>query len=160
VNDSTAFTEQDIKRFWSKVGPINPDTQCMLWEATLSGNGYGGFMINKKFLPAHRVAWMLSYGNIPEGFLVCHRCDTPICCNPEHLFLGTPADNMTDRNNKGRNAKGVKHGSSSLVDEQVLEIRRLYSSGTHTQQQLAIMYEVSQVQISHIVLRKQWKHLE
>ncbi|MGC7464261.1 HNH endonuclease [Xanthomonas citri pv. citri] len=74
---------------------------------------------------AHRIAWQQAFGPIPEGLQVCHRCDTPACCNPAHLFLGTAMANMRDKYSKGREAhtRGHGHGPTKLTEDQVRTIR-------------------------------------
>lgn len=80
---------------------VNPETGCHVWSSTLSTGGYGRVLVS-----AHRLAWELAHGPIPGGLLVLHKCDNPPCCNPEHLFLGTIADNMADKIRKGRGRNG------------------------------------------------------
>lgn len=77
---------------------------CLIWIAGQNNKGYGTFFYDGKKRLAHRVAWELTYGPIPEGRILCHVCDTPLCVNTDHLFLGTQADNMRDAAAKGRNA--------------------------------------------------------
>jgi hypothetical protein len=91
------------QRFWEKVDRRGPD-QCWLWTAALTGNGYGVIRLDTHLprVQAHRASWMLSNGPIPDGLWVLHRCDTPRCVNPAHLFLGTRADNVQDMIAKGR----------------------------------------------------------
>lgn len=90
-------------RFWSKVEVTENPDDCWNWKAKAkSGHGYGIFNLGDHQSNAHRVSWMLSNGPIPDGLFVCHKCDNPRCCNPNHLFLGTPKDNTDDMNRKGR----------------------------------------------------------
>jgi hypothetical protein len=116
---------------------------------------------------ASRVAWELANGPIPDGLLVCHKCDNPACVNVEHLFLGTHKDNMEDMVRKGRwnvggkqrGSKGEKHGQAKLTDAQVMEIRRLYAFGGITCKELAVRYGIVQGIVSAIVNHKTWRHL-
>lgn len=97
-------------KFWAKVnkqGPVHPvlKSRCWLWTASKS-NGYGQFQGS-----AHRYSWTIHYGEITDGLHVCHKCDNPACIRPEHLFIGSQKDNMTDAKNKGRMASGDRSGA-------------------------------------------------
>lgn len=143
-----------MERFWNKV---NKTESCWLWIASVgSNNGYGCIKFEGKTQQAHRVSWKLRHGEIPAGMLVLHRCDIPLCVNPEHLFLGTQSDNMRDCRDKGRLAIPVLCGLHNhnarkthckqghlLVDENV------YRYGTERQcrickQQARRKYELKQ----------------
>lgn len=87
-------------RFWKRVS--KPDNGCWEWTAGRYPHGYGRLTWNATSSYAHRVAWELTYGPIPKGMCVCHHCDNPPCVRLDHLFLGTMADNMRDRDIKGR----------------------------------------------------------
>lgn len=110
-------------RFWAKVQKGGTD-ECWLWTGT-RGHGYGRIRtVGKRFARAHRIAYALTHGD-PGPLLVCHKCDTPLCCNPAHLFLGTNLDNSLDRNAKHR-SRG-RHGITPLGT--VVEIKRLLGEG-------------------------------
>lgn len=107
---------------FSNSTPV-PEAGCWLWNKYIKRDGYGHFRsFNKKVL-AHRASYIAFFGDIPEGLLVCHKCDTPSCVNPEHLFLGTHKENSEDRNNKGRQATGLTHGKAKLSEADVQAIR-------------------------------------
>lgn len=109
------------------------DSQCYLWSGPVTKYGYGQSGGNRKKYGtsrAHRIAWIQECGTIPDGMSVLHRCDNRLCCNPEHLFLGTHQDNMSDMKSKGRGgvrSKPVNQGSSNpmarLTPDQVQAIR-------------------------------------
>ena len=93
------------ERFWAKV---DRSGECWLWTGPQVGRGYGKTSFNGKTQRAHRVSWELTYGPIPAGVFVCHKCDNPLCVRPEHLFLGTPLDNVRDMCAKKRQVSGSK----------------------------------------------------
>lgn len=93
------------KRFWDKV---NTSGECWLWTASVDTKDYGKFYLAPRLQSAHRVSFMLAYGEIPEGLMVLHRCDVPRCVRPIHLFLGTASDNAQDMLHKGRSHQASK----------------------------------------------------
>ena len=107
-----ALSEKDKERFFSKI-KINPETGCHEWTASKSIKGYGNIGMSGVVVSSHRVAYLLATGIDPLELCVCHTCDNPPCCNPEHLWLGTNADNTLDRDKKGRGIvlKGDAHYS-------------------------------------------------
>jgi len=147
--------EVEIARFWSKVRRKTND-QCWEWIPNKSQR-YGNMRFFKHRIAAHRLSWEIHNGKIQEGLLICHRCDNARCVNPLHLFIGTQADNMEDRNRKGRFGKHL--GNRKLSPLQVEEIRSLYRVGDLTQQELASRYGVRQTNISEIIRGSTWKEL-
>lgn len=148
---------KEPKRFWSKVDVGEPD-ECWEWLASKTTDGRGRFGINYRLWLSHRVAWVLTYGPIPEGLLVCHHCDNPGCCNPYHLFLGTPADNLADAARKGRMSRGEDRNTAKLTEEEVREIRDLISEG-NSQRNIAARYGVSHRCVGDIQSGKSWRWL-
>ena len=149
-------------RFWKGV-KIQSKSECWPWLKADDGcYGYGHIRDGSKDLKAHRVAFTLSKGSIPIGMNVLHHCDNPKCCNPDHLFLGTHADNAKDRKLKGRNGdhKGSANGRAKLTETDVLEIRELFAAGNTSFSALGRQFEVSNVMARNIILGKNWIHLE
>lgn len=94
-------------------------------------------------MACHRLAWEEVNGVLPIGMKVLHSCDVPLCCNPAHLFLGSDADNVEDKVNKGRQARGERHGNATLTDAQRLRIRKEYRARNGSAQRLAVEFRVT-----------------
>jgi hypothetical protein len=149
-------------RLLSKI--VVDDNGCWIWQDKPVLGGYGRININKKNQFAHIVSYETFKGPRPPdarklGLMVCHRCDVPLCINPEHLWLGTASENQQDSLAKGRGNKTGPVSSRKLTDEQVLEIRKKYAEGLTTQTALAKEYGVSQMIISVTVRRLAYKRL-
>lgn len=157
--------------FWAK---INKTSSCWLWTASKSPHGYGWFSIGRKAHRAPRVSWLLHFGPIPQGLFVLHACDTPACVRPDHLWLGTQADNLHDAKLKGRTAtgdrngtrthpearaRGEKQGRAKLTREEVLEIRKRFAAGGIFQRHLAQEFNINRKTVSTIVNRRTWTHV-
>jgi hypothetical protein len=154
--------EKHKRLFWERVSKRGPD-ECWIWNGpTTGGKGYGRIKVFGKNRYAHRVSWIIHFGEIPAGMLVCHHYDTPTCQNPSHFFLGTFQDNHDDSVQKGRQRKacGGDHGHAKITDTDVKEIRRLRTTKTLTQTKIASRYGVSEATISNIVKRKVWAHVK
>jgi len=150
-----------VERFEAKYIP-EPNCGCWLWigNACLKPHGeYGQLWIDGRNEMAHRASWLIHRGEIPEGLHVCHRCDVPPCVNPDHLFLGTEADNVADAIAKGRAPQlirsqfGEANLMAKLTTAEVIAIR----ADSRTQRLIASDYGVSQTLISHIKTGKAWR---
>jgi hypothetical protein len=126
-----------------------PNSGCWLWVRNYGGGRYGRLTIDGEEVGAHRFSYERAHGPIPEGSHVLHRCDTPICVNPDHLFLGTHAGNLQDAANKGR------VGGQKLSTKDVLAIR----ADKRTGQAVADDYGVSETLVRLIRHRKRWAWL-
>lgn len=137
---------------------------CWEWQGKLSKDGYGCFQETikgkKTDVRSHRRSYEIFKGDISEGLQVCHKCDNPSCCNPDHLFLGTPKENVQDCIKKGRrpNSKKRAIASGKLKEEEVIEIRKLYNEGM-SQKDIQDKFKISQSQVSGILSYKFWKHV-
>lgn len=119
--------------------------------------GYTTITVKGKRIKMHRYMYELYKGPIPEGMFVCHHCDNPACINLDHLFIGSPADNMLDKVNKHRQARGEAINRNILKEEDVQYIRSM--NGSMTQQSLADMFGTTQVNISRVQLNRIWRHV-
>lgn len=149
------------RRFWCKARPTPPPAHasslgpCWGWTFGTFSTGYGVFQFLGKARKAHRVAWELTNGPMPDGMIVLHKCDNPVCINPDHLTIGTQADNRADMESKGRRARGEQNGCAKLTENQALEVR----SSDATQSAEARRFGVSPTTIARIRRRETWRHL-
>jgi len=139
----------------------NGEDECWEWVGCKDNHGYGIIMIDQVLWRSHRAVYTSTYNTIPDKLCVCHHCDNPSCCNPKHLFLGTYQDNSIDMVKKGRHCdvRGIKHGRCKLLERDVLEIRRLYSSGNYSKTELSKKYNIGRTQITRIINNESWKHI-
>jgi hypothetical protein len=133
-------------------------TDCHLWTGTTT-NGYGYISVDGKMTKAHRVAYTLAYGPIPDGLDILHRCDTTRCVRPDHLFPGTHAQNMEDKMLKGRQAKGESHGMAVLTADQVRSIRLAHSTG-EPYASTARRMNLSYYAVYQAATGRRWAHIE
>jgi hypothetical protein len=153
VSDVIATLQRLESRFWSKVQKTDG---CWLWTGYKMRNGYGTIRVGsntdgtRRKMLVHRVAWMLTNGNLPPNDCLCHRCDNPACVNPCHLFVGSRIENNADRDNKGRTPNGEAHGMSKLSNEDVVNIRR----STSPPADLALHYNVTRAHIYAVRARR------
>lgn len=148
----------DEQRFQRYVTEGDLDA-CWEWKGSRSKSGYG-HNPGLSEVRAHRMSWVLYKGPIPEGMNVLHKCDNPPCCNPNHLFLGTPKTNAEDRDNKNRGVvpRGEQCHTAILTEEKVAHILLISSQGL-SNQEIALLYGVRTKVIRRVVRCETWKHV-
>lgn len=161
-------------RFWANV---EKSDGCWLWKGNTATGGYGGIMVKGILWRAHRFSWVLANGEIPDGLLVCHKCDNPACVRPDHLFIGTSSDNQRDCAAKGRQYSqrhpeksslhrpeirasqvGECNAAAKLRTEDVITMRALMDQGA-TVDGMIEMFGISRTQVNAIKRRAAWKHI-
>jgi hypothetical protein len=159
----TASKENQIERLRNSFEKyvIRNEEGCWSWKGTPSKK-YGSLQYGGKYktISAHRASWLIHYGEIPEGMFICHYCDNPRCSRPDHLFLGTPTDNVHDMHRKGRAiiTRGEDSFHSILTTDQVTEIKELLKTSL-TMTAIAKIFNVHIVTIHDIKYKKTWAHL-
>ncbi len=154
------MNERLVASLWRNV---SFGESCWQWTGKITNSGYGQIVRRKdggvvSWL-AHRLAWTLLRGPIPEGMFVLHKCDNRRCVNSDHLFVGTQADNMRDMVRKGRAKHGAEHAKSKLTEEKVREIRRLRTEGW-TLRRLAAHFGVTRDAIWKVSTKSSWRHIQ
>ena len=161
------------ENFWARVAIGKPD-KCWNWLGSKTSEGYGNIRWHNICAQAHRVAYYLTYGGVglETGFriegkakrykrFVLHKCDNRLCCNPNHLFLGSMRTNMLDAYAKGRKVQPrSRHANAKLTPDQVREMRKLYDTGQMLQVPLAKRFKVSQRVVSLVVRRETYKDVK
>lgn len=157
-----SLSPRSVATFWGKVQKTET---CWLWDGQINAGGYGRMGIYVKgqsghgqvAFYAHHLGWLLEKGPIPDGLLVLHKCDVPRCVRPDHLYLGTHAENMKDMKDRGRSPRGSAGAKAKLTEEDVARIREL--RGTLSQSEIAREYGVTQAIISKAQLGQTWAHV-
>ena len=153
-------------RFWRRVDQTG---QCWMWRGAIFASGYGRVRGREgKTIAtwrAHRLAYELTFGPIPDGLCVCHKCDVPACVNPAHLFLGTPAENVNDCIRKGRRRPsraprpimcGTRNPAARLTENQVVDIRQAHAEGG-SYRTLSKVFGVCVSSVANVVKGRTWR---
>lgn len=143
------MNDETDERFWARVPRMGAG--CWEWQGHRGSAGHGQFAPTRSgHVYAHRYSWAFHYGPIPSGMVVRHRCDNPPCVNPEHLILGTQAENIRDAALRGRTARGERGGMAKLTNAQVAEIRRRFQRHSPRRTNAAALGHEFGVAASHV----------
>lgn len=163
------------ERFWAKVDMRSAD-ECWMWLGGRDRYGYGTFCADGVRHTASHFAYEFQKEPVAHGLCVCHKCDTPLCCNPAHLWVGTHADNIHDRDKKGRTVKGDRHfsrthpellnpplgeehGNAKLTGKDIQEMKLWRAEGL-SNKRIAPLFSISNQHVSRIFTGKAWAHLQ
>lgn len=157
----------DDPRFWSRVE--KQEDGCWYWTGYIMPNGYGQVGRNHKVYLTHRYAFLLTHGWLPADRDICHTCDCRRCVNPDHLWVGTRAENLADMRRKGRRPvafpvkadnRGERQGRATITDAQALQIRRDWAAGKYpSMTQMARVLGIQRNTVNRVIRRETWKHL-
>lgn len=157
VRPDHLFIPTTSERLWGNTKKVNT---CWVWMGARQKGNYGTICVSGILTKTHRLAWELANNaKIPKGMFVCHKCDNPPCCNPDHLFLGTCQDNVNDMIQKDRGNRGTRHGNVKLTDEAIKQIKKDYIPNVVGYKKLAKKYGVSEWCIRRVVKGNGWKHI-
>lgn len=148
---------QLAQRLWRSV---TKSEACWEWTGARTTAGYGHFQFLCRHYYAHRLSYEIAFGAVPSGMVICHRCDNPKCVRPEHLFLGTHADNARDKVEKNRHVLPMlaraRHPSAKLSESDVAEMRRRHTEDGTSGAALGRLFGVSTSQACNILRGDSW----
>lgn len=158
---TTIYTPEQLRARIEKNSIPEPNSGCWLWTLCASPRGYGRLGPLRKYGDqlAHRLSYRAFRGDFDVALCVLHKCDTPPCVNPDHLFLGTRRDNLEDMTSKGRRAIGARNGAAKLTDELVRKVRLLRAEGW-THERIAAAMGVSRRAIGVVASGEAWRHVQ
>ena len=156
------YTPPPKERLYAKIKK-NARTGCWEWQGAKTSAGYGLFSVDGSLVYTHRFSYNLHNGRLPDDLHVCHKCDNPSCCNPDHLFLGTDADNLADMRRKNRHSPppkmtGRRNPSTKISEKDVLQIRKMKKAGKSLKE-IAVSFSISKTNVADICKRKIWRHV-